>query len=302
MEHILRKEEQTMNKTTYIHKTIFALAAVVLSLTSCGVKDELFNTPHPDKGAVILTADWSERSSACAAPTEYTLYHTCCETESYTMDGTVPDCVPSLFAEGTHTLVAHNSADKITIDGLTATVATVKEGHIDPMPGYLLAAVQEITAVKDDTVRVTLLMRQRVYDMRIELTVTEGDTEQIASVTGTLTGVATAFDLVEQKLTGAEASALLPFSRSGNKLTADARLLGFIGTTPAFTLEVRFADGRTQTVRNDRFADAVKEFGSDMTEPFVLTNNLNLPVEAGMEATIEDWKPGNDGGEDVEIQ
>lgn len=39
-----------------------------------------------------------------------------------------------------------------------------------------------------------------------------------------------------------------------------------------------------------------------MTETFVLTNNLNLPVEAGMEATIEDWKPGNDGGEDVEIQ
>lgn len=290
-----------MNKTIYIHKTIFALAAVALSLTSC-VKDELFNTPHPDKGAVVLTADWSERSSACAAPTEYMLHHTCCEKTSCTMDGTVPGCVPSLFAEGTHTLVAHNTADKITIDRQTATVATVKEGHIDPMPGYLLTTVQRADVVKDDTVRVTLPMRQRVRDMRIELTVTEGDPGQIESVTGTLTGVASAFDLVEQKLTGAEASALLPFSRSGNKLTADARLLGFIGTTPAFTLEVRFADGRTQTVRNDRFADAVKEFGSDMTETFVLTNNLNLPVEAGMEATIEDWKPGNDGGEDVEIQ
>lgn len=290
-----------MNKTTYIHKTILVLTAVALSLNSC-VKDELFNTPHPDKGAVVLTADWSERSSACAAPMEYTLHHTCCEKTSCTMDGTVPDCVPSLFAEGTHTLVAHNTADKITIDGLTATVATVKEGHIDPMPGYLLAAVQKADIAKDDTVRITLPMRQHVRDMHIELTVTEGDPGQIESVTGTLTGVATSFDLVEQKLTGAEASALLAFSRSGEKLTADARLLGFIGTAPAFTLEVRFADGRTQTVRNDRFADAVKEFGSDMTETFVLTNNLNLPVEAGMEATIEDWKPGNDGGEDVEIQ
>lgn len=299
MEHILRKEEQTMNKTIY--RTTFALAAVVLSLTSC-VKDELFNTPHPDKGAVILTADWAERSSACAAPTEYTLYHTCCETASYTMDGTTSCCVPSLFAEGTHTLVAHNTADKITIDGLTATVAAVKDGHIDPMPGYLLAASHEITTVKDDTVRVTLPMCQRVRDMRIELTVTEGDPEQIESVTGTLTGVAASFDLAGQKLTGAEASALLTFSRSSDKLTADTRLLGFIGTTPSFTLEILFTDGRTQTVRNDRFTDAVKEFGSDMTETFVLTNNLNLPVEAGMEATIEEWKPGNDGGEDVEIQ
>nr|CRY96170.1 hypothetical protein [uncultured prokaryote] len=168
-----------------------------------------------------------------------------------------------------------------------ATVATVKEGHIDPMPGYLLTTVQKADIAKDDTVRITLPMRQYVRDMHIELTVTEGDPEQIESVTGTLTGVAASFDLVEQKLTGAEASALLAFSRSGEKLTADARLLGFIGTAPAFTLEVRFADGRTQTVRNDRFADAVKEFGSDMTKTFVLTNNLNLPVEAGMEATID---------------
>lgn len=282
-----------------IYRTLLALAAVVLSLTSC-VKDELFDTPHPDKGAMILTADWTDRSQACAAPTEYTLYHICCEKTSCTMDGTASGCVPSLFAEGTHTLVAHNTADKITIDGLSATVATVKEGYIDPMPGYLLATVQKADIVKDDTVRITLPMRQRVRDMRIELTVTEGDTELIESVTGTLTGVATSFDLAEQQLTGAEAAALLTFSRSGNKLTADARLLGFAGNTPSFTLEVLFTDGRTQTVSNDRFADAIKEFGNDMTKTFILTGNLNLPVETGIEATIEGWKQGN-GGEDVEI-
>ena len=40
-------------KTRYM--TILT-AAIALSLTSC-VKDELFNTPHPDLGAVIVTTD-----------------------------------------------------------------------------------------------------------------------------------------------------------------------------------------------------------------------------------------------------
>ena len=46
-------------KTRYM--TILT-AAIALSLTSC-VKDELFNTPHPDLGAVIVTTDWSAKSA-----------------------------------------------------------------------------------------------------------------------------------------------------------------------------------------------------------------------------------------------
>lgn len=50
------------------------------------------------------------------------------------------------------------------------------------------------------------------------------------------------------------------------------------------------------------FADAVKDFGVNMTETFVLTNSLKTPIEAGMSATIEDWHPSNNGGEDVSIR
>lgn len=87
-----------------------------------------------------------------------------------------------------------------------------------------------------------------------------------------------------------------------NNLTADTRLLGSIGTTSSFTLEILFTDGRIPTVSNDRFTDAIREFGSDMRETFILINNLNLPASAGREAAIEDWKPGNGNGEDAEIQ
>ena len=46
-------------KTRY---TTILTVALALSFTSC-VKDELSNTPHPDKGAVIVTTDWSAKST-----------------------------------------------------------------------------------------------------------------------------------------------------------------------------------------------------------------------------------------------
>ena len=46
-----------MKNTAYI--VISCLSALVLA--SC-VKDDLYNTPHPDKGALVVTADFSERT------------------------------------------------------------------------------------------------------------------------------------------------------------------------------------------------------------------------------------------------
>lgn len=51
-------------KTRY---TTILTVALALSFTSC-VKDELSNTPHPDKGAVIVTTDWSAKSTEADIP------------------------------------------------------------------------------------------------------------------------------------------------------------------------------------------------------------------------------------------
>ena len=39
-----------------------------------------------------------------------------------------------------------------------------------------------------------------------------------------------------------------------------------------------------------------------MTEAFRLAGDLNTPIEADMSATIDNWQPGNGGGEDADIQ
>ena len=35
------------------------VAATALSLAACDVKDPIYNTPHPEQGAITLVTDWS---------------------------------------------------------------------------------------------------------------------------------------------------------------------------------------------------------------------------------------------------
>ena len=114
--------------------------------------------------------------------------------------------------------------------------------------------------------------------------------------------MASTFDIENQSLIGEGQTTTINFSRNGDKLLADVRLLGFIGSSPTLTLDVQFVDDREQTVENTNFAEAVKNFGSNITETLVLTNNMNTPIETGMEATIEDWQAGNGSGDNIEIQ
>ena len=44
------------------------VAAVLLA--SC-VKDDLYNTPHPDKGAVVITTDWTDALAESTVPGWY---------------------------------------------------------------------------------------------------------------------------------------------------------------------------------------------------------------------------------------
>lgn len=285
-----------MKTTRYI---LICSASLALGVSSC-VKDELYNTPHPDKGAVVVTADWSNRSAACAVPAEYTLYHTCCGTaDPCTMPGEGEKCYPALFEPGSHRLVAHNAADKITVSGLSATVAAARDGGIDPLPGYLLSAAHDIEIVRDDTTRVVLPMRQRVRDLHIELTVTEGNPDRIAGVEGTLSGIAGAFDLAQQRITGEAANTSPAFTRAGDKITADVRLLGTAGGRQTLKLEIRFTDGRTQTTEDD-LTELLAGFNDgDMTGALTIRGNLLTPIGAGFTATVTDWEIGE--REDVEI-
>ena len=50
--------------------TLLCICAT-LFLAGCDVKDPIYNTPHPDKGAIVITADWTQRGEGIATPAKY---------------------------------------------------------------------------------------------------------------------------------------------------------------------------------------------------------------------------------------
>lgn len=287
-------------KITAVHKTVLPVAIATLTfavtMTGC-VKDELFNTPHPDKGAVVLDIGGLPGGDGYTVDIDGRTFET--TGSAFT--------VPDLFEPGTHAVTVYNRPEGFSVEGLVARVAPLEatvraaDGFIHPLPGYLYSGTRQIEVVADDSLKVEMSVSQRVRDLLLELTVTEGDPERIASVEGTLSGIAGAFDLAAQQTTGEAVSTVVEFTRTGDKLTAGARLLGMRGNRQTLVIDIVFTDGRKQTTESD-LTDYLKDFGGDMTEAFRLTGDLNTPVEAGMSATIDNWQPGNGGGEDADIK
>lgn len=279
-----------MKKKTYT--IALSVAAAALSLASC-VKDELYNTPHPDLGMVRVTTDWNGRSSETVVPDKYTLRIG--ERSQEASGGT--SLFEALFNPGSYTLLVHNTPEDITVNGTTATVRPMESGGIAPMPGYLFASSRDIYVQADDTLEVTVPMLQFVRRLDIGLTVTEGDYDRVATATATLGGIASTVDVATGGR-GGEATAANGFTQDGDKFSAVFRLLGVIPTADhILTVNVLFTNGDTQTIVSD-ISEWLEGF-NESVEPLKLTGELLLPVEGGFSGMISGWQQADGGNTDA---
>ena len=277
---------------------IFALAT--LQLTGCA-KDDRHNTPHPDRGAVRITTDWSGRSSDASVPGSHTL-RIGAESQEVTAE---TNTFKSLLAPGSYRLLAYNTPEGVSITGNTATVNTKDDGMLTPQPGVLFSAAKELDVEADDTLKVTLPMQQHIRNLTLTLQLAEGDKERIAGTTATLTGIAHSLDLTTGEQTAGQTgrtvapefkfSTVTPTRAEGKPaLAALLRLMGVItGERQTLTLTVSLKDGSVQTLVTD-LTDLLKGFGGTM-EALRLDALLNLPTEGDMGGTITGWKEVDNG-------
>lgn len=310
------------------HK-LLTFVSVLLLLTGC-VKDDLHNTPHPDQGAVVITTDWTGRSSDATLPGSYILrIGTQEQTVSGEMSAADASVLPggqdlpawhrtrgitaggdtnafnALFPPGEQDLLVYHQAEGMTVNGSTATVNTLADGTLEPMPGYLFSAARKLEIEKDDTLMVTVLMQQRIRRLTLVLNLKAGDEGRIRSTAATLTNMASAVDLTTGAITSTEGTTVIPAFALGTddggttaagqpQLAATMRLLGVIAVEKQIlTLTITLTDGYVQTITID-LTDALKDFGGDM-EPLELPATLELPTEAGMSATITGWNVVDNG-------
>lgn len=257
-------------------------------LASC-VKDELHDTPHPDQGVVSVSVDYPQG----AEEGDYTV-----EVDGKPLDE--GDNASNPLTPGEHTVLVYNTPEGFTVTDGIAYVERVDGTRaltdlIDPLPETLYSGTKTVTVVADDTLHLDLSVAQRTRDLRLELTVTEGDPERIASITGILSGVAGAYDLRSETLYGEAVSTAPAFTRNGDKIEADLRLLGTMGEAQVLTLTLTFTDGLTQTVESD-LTEVLANFNGDMEQTFTVTGSLRTPTEAGLGGcTITDWTHGGGG-------
>lgn len=281
-----------MKSNRHIFITYTAVLAAIL-LASC-VKDELYNTPHPDSGAVVVTVDWSDRNSDADIPQTYLLS---IDGQEQEVSGET-NVLNRLLSAGKYTLAAYNKPDQVTVANNTASVNATSAKHISPMPGYLFASVQDINVVADDTLRVTARMKQLIRRLNLELTATEGDYSRVQSATATLSGVASVADMATGERSAA-AQVTNTFRQDGNKFTLFFRLLGIVTTeAQTLTVDITFNNGDTQQIVSD-VTESMKNFNNE-AEPIKLKGNLLLPVEATVTgATITGWNEVDGGTGDA---
>ena len=92
---------------------------------------------------------------------------------------------PSLFEPGKYDLLAFNSPSGFEIKGNTATVLTLASGTMLPVPGYLFSGQQQLYVQKDDTLQVTVGMRQLVPKLTFVLKLAPGDDNRLKKLEAT---------------------------------------------------------------------------------------------------------------------
>lgn len=279
------------------HKTIYNVAIVTtafaLSLTSC-VKDDLFNTPHPEHGKVVVTADWTAKGEGIAVPEKWTV-----NIGDYTGEETTETHAPDyLFTPGEYSIIAYNPVENITVSGTTASVAlgNGKSNFISGAPGILFTHVQDVTIEKDKEHAFTAVMRQQTGRLTLMIEPAGDAASRIESIEGILSGVAGTMDFATGTY-GAPSEVALHFTKiteGGNagKWTATVGLLGITGNAQRLSATITYTGGNPQpTALESDLTSALAGFNDGKTEALTLGGSVvETPTEAGATVEITDWE------------
>lgn len=296
---------KTMKQTLYI---IIGMAALLTMPTSC-VKDELYDTPHPDTGKIAVTTDWNNRGESVAVPASWNIV-----IGEYTGTETGATHAPDhLFAPGSYTLVAYSPADGIAVSGTTATVSTAS-GNWDGVgsfiagtPGWLFTCVQQVIIEADTDYDLTAVMQQQVRELTLVIEPTGDAADRIESIEGYLSGAAGSMDFATDTY-GNASNVELHFTKitdgtDAGKWSTTVRLLGIAGDTQKLTATITYAGGNPADTRLDSdLTTALDGFNDDKTAPLTLGGTvIETPNEAGFTAAITGWETVKGGNVDAEM-
>lgn len=278
---------------------IYIIGMAALTLTGC-VKDELFDTPHPGKGRITVTADWNARGEGIATPESWNL-----SMGDYHGTETAATHAPEhLFEPGSYSLVAWNPATDISVSGTTASVTSTADGCISGDPGWLFTSVQEVTIEADRDHAFTAAMQQQVRQLTLTIRFTGDAAERVEGISGRLSGVAGTMDFASDTYS-APSDVALNFTKitqgeNAGVWTATVRLLGITGESQQLTGGITYAgDNLPSTPVASDMTALLAGFNDNKTVPLGLACDLETPTQAGVTAIIIDWEVQEEVNADI---
>ena len=275
------------------------LGLTVILCGSC-IKKTLYDTPHPFQGVLVVTPDWSLRSEDAPLPDSYVMR---IGKQQQTATGNSA-LFSSLLPPGKQQLLVYNTPTGITVNGNTATVDTLTDGTLTPLPGHLMAGAQQITVQPDDTISTTITMKQYTRTLTLVLKIKPGDENRIAATAATLSGIASAIDLIQGSAAGTGERSVRPLFTPGEeqglpRLSATLRLTGIAeGKQQLLTIDLTLNDGHQHSVTTD-LTTGLRDF-ADANGPLRLEATLSLPRHPDLAADITDWILVDNG--EIEIE
>lgn len=274
-----------------INLLIFGMAAIMCS--SC-VKDELFDTPHPDSGGLTVTTDWKGKSDEADIPDSYILMIG----DTKQMVSVETNRFDELLAPGSHNLSVYNLPQGMTLDGTIISVDPLDENNIQSLPGVLFISNKQFDITADSELSLTVPMKQFTRRLELVLTVKEGQYERVRSATGSLSGICEAVDILTEQRSEHSSSTTAMVEREGNEFHLVYNLLGIVPSEKQILkIEILFSNGDTQIIESDISA-LMAGYHQEVT-PLKLAGDLFLPLEGGFSGVISGWEVANGGNSDA---
>lgn len=267
-------------------------ALMAVSLSSC-VKKDIFQTPHPDKGAVVLTADWSEAPSETDVPQAWSF---CINGGQVYQSAHPSQCYPELLLPGKYTLLAYNEPQGFTLNGTTAVVDSYSDGLLVAEPGYLYSATQELEVVKDDTLRVTVPMKRLLSAVSMKVTL-DGESADVADIEASLSGVSGSVELATGEISESPQAVRLDVKTAetasragaGKELELKCRILGVcVGYGQTLTVKIKNKDGHISSVTSD-VTEELEKVNTDK-QPVELEGSVSVSQDGHFSGTIDNWE------------
>lgn len=273
-------------KNPIFSKSCLGWLALWVAFAACERDDTFCNTPHPAEGALLLHTGYAGNYYMKVQD-----YHTSVPAADF-------PC-PQVFVPGSYTLSVFNLPEGMERADNRVGVASLPDGTLLPQPGVLYGNAATIGIAADDTLAVTLPMKQLTRRLTLKMKLAGGNPGILAGTEASITGIAPALDIAALKLQGDPATVRPVFVREGDVLTAELNLLGTAADVrQEFIIVLIATDGQRQTLARD-MTGALSDFNRG-TDPMTLDATLELMNDALPDADITDWVPsGSEEGDAV---